>query len=79
MWVSLRWEAAPHGVHVGFITLGAVANEAEPTPDSASLHTDKKRDRLSRDEVADAVLFMLSRPAGVNVDEMGLTPLKQIV
>jgi hypothetical protein len=56
-----------------------VANEAEPTPDSASLHTDKKRDRLSRDEAADAVLFMLSRPAGVHVDEMGLTRLKQIV
>jgi NADP-dependent 3-hydroxy acid dehydrogenase YdfG len=55
-----------------------VANEAEPTPDSASLHTDKKRDRLSRDEVADAVLFMLSRPAGVNVDEMVLAPLEQI-
>jgi NADP-dependent 3-hydroxy acid dehydrogenase YdfG len=55
-----------------------VANEAEPTPDSASLHTDKKRDRLSRDEVADAVLFTLSRPAGVNVDEMVLAPLEQI-
>lgn len=66
-------------MHVGFIILGSVANEAEPTPDSASLHTDKKRDRLSRDEATDAVLFMLSRPAGVNVDEMGLTRLKQIV
>ena len=65
-------------MHVGFIILGSVANEAEPTPDSAFLHTDKKRDRLSRDEVADAVLFMLSRPAGVNVDEMVLAPLEQI-
>ena len=66
-------------MHVGFIILGSVANEAEPTPNSASLHTDKKRDRLSRDEAADAVLFMLSRPAGVHVDEMGLIRLKQIV
>ena len=39
----------------------------------------QKRGRLSRDEAADAVLFMLSRQAGVNVDEMVLTPLKQIV
>ena len=76
---SLRWEAAPHGVHVGFITLGSVANTEMPTPDLSVLHTDRNRDRLSRDEVADAVLFMLSRPEGVNVDEMVLTPLQQIL
>ena len=76
---SLRWEAAPHGVHVGFITLGSVANTEMPTPDLSVLHTDRNRDRLSRDEVADAVLFMLSRPEGVNVDEMVLTPLRQIL
>ena len=75
---SLRWEAASHGVHVGLITLGSVANEEAPTPDPAVLHNDDKRERLSRDEVADAVLFMLSRPTGVNVDEMVLTPLEQI-
>ena len=75
---SLRWEAAPHGVHVGFITLGSVANEEASTPDLATLCTDEKRERLSRDEVADAVLFMLARPEGVNVDEMVLTPLEQI-
>jgi NADP-dependent 3-hydroxy acid dehydrogenase YdfG len=76
---SLRWEAAPHGVHVGFITLGSVANEEAPSPDPAPLHEDGKRYRLSRDEVADAVLFMLSRPIGVNVDELVLTPLGQKV
>ena len=74
---SLRWEVAPHGVHVGFITLGSVANEEAPSPDPAPLHEDGKRYRLSRDEVADAVLFMLSRPVGVNVDELVLTPLGQ--
>lgn len=75
---SLRWEAAEHGVHVGFITLGSVANAEAPTPDLQVLHTGDQRDRLSRDEVADAVLFMLSRPDGVNVDELVLTPLRQI-
>ena len=76
---SLRWEAAPHGLHVGIVTLGSVANVEEPTPGAALLHTEGKRDRLSRDEVADAVLFMLYRPAGVNVDELVLTPLGQIL
>ncbi|MEE2873239.1 MAG: hypothetical protein VX893_10015 [Candidatus Latescibacterota bacterium] len=55
-----------------------MVNEAKPTPDLESLHTDKKRDRLRRDEVAGAVLFMHSRPTGVNVDEMVLAPLEQI-
>ena len=72
-------EAAPHGVHVGFITLGSVANTEMPTPDLSVLRTDRNRDRLSRDEMADAVLFMVSRPEGVNVDEMVLTPLQQIL
>lgn len=76
---SLRWEAAPHGLHVGLITLGSVANVEEPTPAAASLHSKGKRNRLSRDEVADAVLFMLYRPAGVNVDELVLTPLAQVL
>ena len=76
---SLRWEAAPHGLHVSLITLGSVANGEEPTPKAAILHTEGRRDRLSRDEVADAVLFMLYRPAGVNVDELVLTPLGQII
>ena len=74
---SLRWEAAPYGVHVGLITLGAVANAEAPTPDPSVLLREGKRDRLSRDEVAEAVLFMLLRPSGVNVDELVLTPLGQ--
>ena len=74
---SLRWEAAPHGVHVGFITLGSVANTEAATPDMVVLHSGDERNRLSRDEVADAVLFMLSRPEGVNIDELVLTPLQQ--
>ena len=41
------------------------------------LHSGDERNRLSRDEVADAVLFMLSRPQVVNIDELVLTPLQQ--
>lgn len=74
---SLRWEVAPNGVHVGFIKLGSVANIEVATPDMLVLHSGYERDRLSRDEVADAVLFMLSRPKGVNIDDLVLTPLQQ--
>ena len=74
---SLRWEAAPLGVHVSLITLGSVANAEPAAPEPSVLLRAGKRYRLSRQEVADAVLFMLSQPAGVNVDEMILTPLGQ--
>jgi ribitol 2-dehydrogenase len=74
---SLRWEVAGQGIHVSLLTLGAVANTEpdDPTPDV--LHHQGRRQRLSRGEVAEAVLFMLSRPRGVNVDELVLTPLDQ--
>lgn len=74
---SLRWEAAPHGVHVGLISLGAVANTEAAYPDSAVLTSGGHRTKLSRSEVASAILFMLTRPSGVNVDELILTPLEQ--
>lgn len=74
---SLRWEAAEYGVHVGCITLGAVANTEADNPAPDVLTTENRRDRLSRSEVARAVLFMLSQPEGVNVDELILTPLGQ--
>lgn len=69
---SLRWEAAAQGVHVGLITLGAVAS-----PDPLPLHEGGRRCRLSRAEVADAACFVLAQPRGVNVDELVLTPLGQ--
>ena len=69
---SLRWEVAEQGVHVGLITLGAVAS-----PEPVALHEGGRRCRLSRDEVADAACFVLAQPRGVNVDELVLTPLGQ--
>ena len=74
---SLRWEAAEYGVHVGLITLGGVANTAPDAPGPEVLHDSERGHLLSRNDVAEAVLFMLSRPSGVNIDELVLTPLGQ--
>ena len=68
---SLCWEVASYGVHVGLITLGAVVNAEPATSESSVLHQEGKRYRLSRSEVASAVLFMPLQPTGVNVDEIG--------
>ena len=74
---SLRWEVAGQGIHVSLLTLGAVANTEPDDPAPDVLLHQGQRQRLSRGEVAEAVLFMLSRPRGVNVDELVLTPLGQ--
>ena len=74
---SLRWEVASYGVHVGLITLGAVANTQPADKEISLLAPEGKREKLSRSEVAAAVMFMLSQPYGVNVDEIVLTPLNQ--
>jgi NADP-dependent 3-hydroxy acid dehydrogenase YdfG len=54
---SLRWEAVSNGVHVTLITLGSVANDEPVDPDPSKLIKNGIRYRLSRKEVADAVLF----------------------
>ncbi|MEE2658401.1 MAG: SDR family NAD(P)-dependent oxidoreductase [Candidatus Latescibacterota bacterium] len=74
---SLRWEARDYGVHVGLITLGRVMNELDPDAFQEEMSSDGQREGLSRREVADAVLFAVTRPRGVNVDEIVLTPLGQ--
>jgi NADP-dependent 3-hydroxy acid dehydrogenase YdfG len=74
---SLRWEVGSEGVHVGLVTLGSVANTQAYEPDPAILSSDRQRISLSRREVVEAILFMLERPCGVNVDELVLTPLSQ--
>lgn len=74
---SLRWEAAAYGVQVGLITLGGVANTESDDPDPSVLKNKERGALLSRGEVADAIMYMMSRPKGVNIDEMVLTPLEQ--
>ncbi|KPJ84351.1 MAG: hypothetical protein AMS17_16375 [Spirochaetes bacterium DG_61] len=74
---SLRWESVQSGIHISLITLGSVANTEPFQPDPSLLHERGVRYRLSRKEVTDAILFILSQPLGVNVDEIILTPLGQ--
>ena len=74
---SLRWEAATYGVHVSLLTLGSVANNANPEPSPELLADKGARIYLSRNEVAGAVSYILGQPSGVNIDELIVTPLGQ--
>jgi len=74
---SLRFEVAAYGVHTTLITLGAVASGLTDPFEIKKLINSQSRSQLCNMEVAEAVYFILSRPKGVNVDELVLTPLNQ--
>ena len=68
---SLRRQVAPHNVRVGAIAPGTVLNELwgyrTPAEIEAKVAT---REGLRSEDVAEAVLFMLTRPANVTIRDL---------
>ena len=75
---GLRRQVAPHNIRVGAIAPGIVLNElwgyADPDAIEAKVAA---REGLRSEDVADAVLFMLTRPANVTVRDLVLLPQNQ--
>lgn len=75
---GLRRQVAPHGIRVGEVSPGIVLNELWGIHDQAEITARAARHEglLSRD-IADAVRFMLTRPAHVTVRDMVVLPQNQ--
>ena len=75
---SLRRQVAPHNVRVGAIAPGTVLNELwgyrNPADIEAKVAT---REGLRSEDVAEAVLFMLTRPANVTIRDLVILPQGQ--
>jgi ribitol 2-dehydrogenase len=75
---TLRRQLAPHGIRVGSIAPGMVANElwgitrAEDIERHTAAHT-----ALRSEDVAEAVVFMLTRPARLTVRDLVLLAQNQ--
>lgn len=70
--LGLNAEARPHGVRVGAVLPGMVATEfANSTPEG---HADWE---LRAEDVAEAVLFMATRPPHAVTDELTVHPMRQ--
>lgn len=75
---GLRRQVAQQNVRVGAIAPGIVLNElwgyTDPAKIAAKVAT---RDGLTSEDVADAVLFMLTRPANVSIRDLVILPPTQ--
>lgn len=75
---GLRRQAGPHNVRVGAVAPGVVLNELWGYADPAAIDAKvAAREGLRSEDVADAVLFMLTRPANVTVRDLVLLPSNQ--
>lgn len=75
---TLRRQVAPHGIRVGAIAPGMVANELWGFTDPAAI--DKKiaeHASLRSEDVAEAVVFMLSQPPHVTIRDLVMLPQNQ--
>ena len=75
---GLRRQVAPHNIRVGAIAPGVVLNELWGYADPAAIEAKvAAREGLRSEDVADAVLFMLTRPANVTIRDLVLLPQNQ--
>lgn len=75
---GLRRQVARHNIRVGEIAPGVVLNELWGYTDPAAIEAKvQSREGLRSEDVADAVMFMLTRPANVNIRDLVILPHNQ--
>ena len=75
---GLRRQVAPHNVRVGAVAPGMVLNPLWGYTDPAAIDADADaRKGLRSEDVADAVVFMLTRPANATVRDLVILPSNQ--
>lgn len=75
---GLRRQVAPHNVRVGAVAPGMVLNPLWGYTDPAAIDADvAARKGLRSEDVADAVVFMLTRPANATVRDLVILPSNQ--
>ena len=75
---TLRRQVAPHNIRVGAVAPGMVANELWGFEDQSEIDAKvNEHASLTSEDVAEAVVFMLSRPPHVTVRDLVLLPQQQ--
>ena len=75
---TLRRQVAPFGIRVGAIAPGMVANELWGITEAAEVDARvAQRASLRSEDVAEAVVFMLSRPPHVTIRDLVILPQNQ--
>lgn len=75
---GLRRQTMKHNIRVGAVAPGVVLNELWGYTDPAAIDAKvEAREGLRSEDVADAVLFMLTRPANVTIRDLVILPQTQ--
>ena len=75
---TLRRQVAPHGIRVGSVAPGVVANEIWGVTDPVKIDEYvQKRTGIRSEDVAETVIFMLSRPPHVTIRDVVILPQNQ--
>ena len=75
---TLRRQVAPHNIRVGAVAPGMVANELWGFEDQAEIDAKvAEHASLTSEDVAEAVVFMLSRPPHVTIRDLVMVPQQQ--
>jgi len=75
---TLRRQFAPSGIRVGSIAPGIVANELWGITEAAEVERRvAERAALRNEDVAEAVVFMLSQPPHVTIRDLVILPQNQ--
>ncbi|MDX8502417.1 SDR family oxidoreductase [Mesorhizobium sp. VK4C] len=75
---GLRRQVAAHNVRVGAVAPGVVLNELWGYTDAAAIDAKvETREGLRSEDVADAVVYMLTRPANVTIRDLVILPQNQ--
>ena len=75
---GLRRQVAPHNVRVGAVAPGVVLNQLWGYTDPAAIAAKvAAREGLQSEDVAEAVMFMLTRPPNVTIRDLVILPQNQ--
>jgi ribitol 2-dehydrogenase len=75
---GLRRQAAPYGVRVGAVAPGTVLNELWGYTDPETIRAKvEARQGITSEDVAEAIVFMLTRPAHVTIRDLVILPQSQ--
>jgi ribitol 2-dehydrogenase len=75
---GLRRQVAAHNIRVGSVAPGVVLNELWGYTDAAAIDAKvESREGLRSEDVADAVVYMLTRPANVTIRDLVILPQNQ--
>jgi len=75
---GVRRQAGPYGIRVGAIAPGTVLNELWGYTDPERIRAQvEARQGITSEDVADAILFMLTRPAHVTIRDLVILPQNQ--